>query len=103
MTTVDERQEIDIERLYRLCKALASPVRIEIVRFVSQHPRCIANEILLHLPDEIARAQSTLSQHLKILCAAGVLEAEPDGAATCYRLHQEQLEWLREQLGALVV
>ncbi len=50
MTTVDERQEIDIERLYRLCKALASPVRIEIVRFVSQHPRCIANEILLHLP-----------------------------------------------------
>ncbi|HWQ12224.1 MAG TPA: metalloregulator ArsR/SmtB family transcription factor [Roseiflexaceae bacterium] len=99
MTTVDHR--LDTDRIYQLCKALANPVRLEIVRFVQQHPRCIGNEILLHLPDETARAQSTLSQHLKILCAAGLLEAEPDGSATCYVLNQEQLDWLREQLAAM--
>jgi ArsR family transcriptional regulator len=94
---------VDTDRLSQLCKALASPVRLEIVRFVRQHPRCIGNEILHHLPEETARAQSTLSQHLKILCAAGVLEAEPDGPATCYVVSQEQLDWLRQQLEALMV
>lgn len=99
MTTVHQRQ--NTERLSQLCKALANPVRIEIVRFVQQHPRCIGNQILLHLPNESARAQSTLSQHLKILCAAGVLEGEPDGTATCYQLNQEELDWLRDQLATI--
>ena len=99
MATVDHRQ--DTERLYQICKALANPVRLEIVRFVQRHPRCIGNEILLHLPESTARAQSTLSQHLKILCAAGVLEAEPDGPATCYMLNQCQIDWLRQQLATM--
>ncbi|MEN9937966.1 MAG: hypothetical protein RLZZ387_4545 [Chloroflexota bacterium] len=99
MSTGDAQQ--DTERLYQLCKALASPVRLEIVRFVQRHPRCIGNQILLHLPAETSRAQSTLSQHLKILCAAGVLEAEPDGPATCYVLNHEQLDWMRQQLAAM--
>jgi DNA-binding transcriptional ArsR family regulator len=94
---------LDTDRLSQLCKALASPVRLEIIRFVQRNPRCIGNEILLHLPEDITRAQSTLSQHLKVLCAAGVLEAEPDGAATCYVINQERLDWLRRQVGALMV
>jgi DNA-binding transcriptional ArsR family regulator len=95
------RCEQDDERLYHMLKALANPVRLQIVRFVQQRPRCIGNDILLHLPDDVARAQSTLSQHLKILCAAGLIEAECDGPATCYALNQECLVWLREQLNDL--
>lgn len=95
------RREHDDDRLYRLLKALGNPVRLQIVRFVRQRPRCIGNEILLHLPDDVARAQSTLSQHLKILRDAGLLEAECDGPATCYALNQESLSWLREQLADL--
>jgi DNA-binding transcriptional ArsR family regulator len=68
------------------------------VRYVQAHPRCIGNQIQLQLPEDVARAQSTLSQHLKILRDAGVIEAECDGAATCYRLNQSNLDWLREQL-----
>jgi DNA-binding transcriptional ArsR family regulator len=68
---------------------------------VKCHPRCIGNQIQLQLPDDVARAQSTLSQHLKILRDAGVIEAECDGAAICYRLNQRSLDWLREQLGDL--
>src|SRR3954452_13487778 len=92
------RSEQDDERLYLMLKALGNPVRLQIVRFVRQHPRCIGNEILLQLPDDVARAQSTLSQHLKILRDAGVIEAERDGAAICYMLNQHSLDWLREQL-----
>jgi DNA-binding transcriptional ArsR family regulator len=91
----------DDERLYHMLKALGNPVRLEIMRFVLRRPRCIGNEILLHLPDGMARAQSTLSQHLKILCSAGLLEAECDGPATCYAVNQECMGWLREQLADL--
>lgn len=95
------RQEQDDERLYWMFKALGNPVRLQIVRFVQRNPRCIGNDILLHLPDAVSRAQSTLSQHLKILRDAGLIEAECDGTATCYVVNQEQLGWLRDQLADL--
>lgn len=93
------RRERDDERLYLILKALGNPVRLQIVRFVQHHPRCIGNQIQLQLPDDVARAQSTLSQHLKILRDAGLITAQCDGAATCYVLNEESLNWLREQLG----
>jgi DNA-binding transcriptional ArsR family regulator len=96
MATV--RREHNDQRLYLILKALGNPVRLQIVRYVQEHPRCIGNQILLQLPDDVARAQSTLSQHLKILRDAGLIEAECDGAATCYMLNQHSLGWLHEQL-----
>ncbi len=92
------RRERDDQRLYLILKALGNPVRLQIVRYVQAHPRCIGNQIQLQLPDTAARAQSTLSQHLKILRAAGLIEAQCDGAATSYELNQACFEWLREQL-----
>ena len=59
------------------------------------------NQIQLQMPDDVARAQSTLSQHIKILRDAGVIEAECDGAAICYMLNRRSLDWLREQLHPL--
>lgn len=84
-----------------VCKALGNPVRIQILRYVLQHPNCIGNEILLHMPDNGPHAQSTISQHLRVLRDVGLLEAYTDGAAVCYRVSMERLGWLREQLGAL--
>ena len=68
------------------------------MRFVQQHPWCIANQIQLQLPEDVARAQSTLSQHLKILRAAGVIKAKCDGTAMSYVIDEESLDWLRSQL-----
>lgn len=96
------RRNHDDQRLYCMLKALGNPVRLQIVRFVRQHPRCIGNEILLQLPDDVARAQSTLSQHLKILRTSGLLDAECEGPATCYALNRESLDWLRDQMGDLL-
>jgi ArsR family transcriptional regulator, arsenate/arsenite/antimonite-responsive transcriptional repressor len=95
------RLPVDDELFWRMCKALGNPVRMQIVRFVRHHPRCIANEILLHLPDECPHAQSTLSQHMRVLREAGLIEAEPDGPAVCYQLSPKALSWLREQLSDL--
>ena len=89
------------EKLWRVLKALGNSVRLQIVRFVQQHPRCICNDILLHLPNDVARAQSTLSQHLEILRDAGLIAAKNDGSATCYHVNDEQLAWLHEKLSGL--
>jgi DNA-binding transcriptional ArsR family regulator len=86
------------QRLYLILKALGNPVRLQIVRFVQKHPRCIGNQIQLQLPQDVARAQSTLSQHLKILRDAGLIKARCDGTATCYVVDDESLKWLRDQL-----
>lgn len=87
-------------RISTVCKALGNPLRLQIVRYIQQHPGCIGNQILLNLPGA-NRAQSTLSQHLKILRDAGVIDAEPDGPATTYSLSPLGVAWLCEQLGAL--
>lgn len=96
------RCEQDDCRLYQICKALGNPVRLQIVRFVQSHPHCIGNQIQLQLPDNVARAQSTLSQHLKILRDAGLIRANCDGSATSYVVDEESLAWVAEQLSFIV-
>ncbi len=99
MTMAFRKQEND--RLYQICRALANPVRIQIVRFVRANPGCHGSDILGQLPADVARAQSTLSQHLKVLCDARVLEAQANGAAVKYWLNVDAFDWLREQLDEL--
>jgi predicted transcriptional regulator len=84
-----------------ICKALGSPVRVQILRYVLDHPGCIGNEILLHMPDDGPHAQSTISQHLRVLREAGLLAGRDDGAAVCYWVCAERLAWLREHLANL--
>lgn len=92
------RREQDDKRLHQVLKALGNPVRLQIVRFVQQNPRCIGNQIQLHMPNNAVRAQSTLSQHLKILRDAGLITAWCDGTAMCYVVNEDSFSWLREQL-----
>jgi ArsR family transcriptional regulator len=99
MKTADPEQSD--HRLALICKALGSPVRVQILRYVLDHPGCIGNEILLHMPDDGPHAQSTISQHLRVLREVGLLEARDDGAAVCYWVCGERLAWLRGRLGDL--
>lgn len=98
---MDAIDAADDDRFSVMCRALAHPVRVAIVQYVWRHPRCIGNQIQLHLPPGMARAQSTLSQHLKVLCMSGLLVAEVEGPATCYMLNQAQFDWLCRRIGAL--
>lgn len=75
------------EQLSMYCKALAHPARLQIIEFLAQVDTCFCGDIVKQLP----LAQSTVSQHLKILKEAGIVQGEIDGPRTCYWLVPERL------------
>ena len=83
------------QRLARMLKALGNPQRFQIVEFLAANNMCITNDIVRHTP----LAQSTVSQHLKVLREAGLIRGEIEGPATCYCLDPEGFNWLKEQIG----
>mgnify|MGYP006160863253 CR=1 FL=1 len=70
-----------------LAKALAHPARIRILRLLQATPGCIGGEIV----GAVGLAQSTVSEHLRILKAAGVITGEIDGPRVCYALNPAAL------------
>ena len=83
------------QRLAKMLKALGNPVRFQIVEFLAENQMCITNDIVKNTP----LAQSTVSQHLKVLREAGLIRGEIEGPATCYCLDPEGFRWLKEQIG----
>jgi ArsR family transcriptional regulator len=75
-------------QLARLASALGHPARVAIVRFLQRKGECICGEIVEVLP----LAQSTVSQHLKVLKEAGWIMGETQGPRTCYCLNPDALE-----------
>jgi len=71
--------------LARLAKAVGHPVRAAILRFLLRHGECMCGALVARLP----LAQSTVSQHLKILKQAGFLLGEVDGPRVCYGANPE--------------
>ena len=69
-----------------LLRALAAPVRIAIVLQLRESQRCVHE-----LVDELGVPQPLVSQHLKILKAAGVVSGERSGREVLYRLADHHL------------
>jgi len=86
----------DEQRLACMLKALGNPVRFQIVQILAEKQACITGEIV----EFTTLAQSTVSQHLKVLCEAGLISGEIEGPTTCYCLNPAGLKWLKEQIGA---
>jgi len=80
-----------------LAKALGHPVRVAILRHVLRHGGCICGDLVDLLP----LAQSTVSQHLKVLKDAGLLNGEIDGPRVCYGANRDRVRRLQELLGDL--
>jgi ArsR family transcriptional regulator len=85
----------DEARLAQMLKALGNPLRFRIMQYLSEHQMCITGDIV----DFTDMAQSTVSQHLKVLREAGLIHGEVEGPATCYCLDAEGILWLKEQVG----
>lgn len=83
------------KRLAKMLKALGNPVRFQIVEFLARKKGCITADIVHTTP----LAQSTVSQHLKVLREAGLIRGDIEGPATCYCLDAENIRWLKEQIG----
>ncbi|WP_425415325.1 ArsR/SmtB family transcription factor [Pseudonocardia acaciae] len=69
-----------------LLRALAAPVRIAIVLQLRESERCVHE-----LVDALEVTQPLISQHLRVLKAAGVVEGERHGREVVYRLVDEHL------------
>ena len=85
------------EELAQLAWAVAHPARVRIVRLLINREACVCGEIVAELP----LAQSTVSQHLKILKESGMIQGEIDGPKVCYCINSEKLDALKELIAAL--
>ncbi|ORC34142.1 transcriptional regulator [Marispirochaeta aestuarii] len=81
-----------------IAKALSHPARIRILTLLAECNRCITGELVRDLP----LAQATVSQHLKVLKDAGLIQGEIDGPATCYCLETETITKTRRAFGELL-
>lgn len=77
--TINEFPKKDV-RISSLFKALSHPGRVAILRALAKKQSCICGELVEELP----MAQSTVSQHLKVLKEAGLIKGEIDGPRSCY-------------------
>jgi DNA-binding transcriptional ArsR family regulator len=68
------------QQLAAIAKALGHPARVAILQLLVQRRACVCGELVLELPI----SQSTVSQHLKELKAAGLVQGEVDGPRVCY-------------------
>lgn len=76
-------------------KALAHPARIAIVEFLLKTDSCICGDIVNELP----LSQPTVSQHLKELKNAGIIQGSVEGTAICYCLNPETIQRIYERIG----
>ena len=80
------------EELALMTKALGHPARVQILRLLARRQSCICGEIVDQIED---LAQSTVSQHLKILKEAGLIKGEIEGTAVCYCIEPRGLRRLK--------
>ena len=83
--------------LATLAKALGHPARVQIVRFLLSRDSCMCGDIVEHLP----LAQSTVSQHLKMLKESGLIRGTIDGPRVCYCVEPKVLERFKQLVSGL--
>jgi len=77
-------------RVANFAKALAHPARLAILNRLAKENSCVCGVIA----DAIPLAQSTVSQHLKALKEAGLIQGEIDGPKSCYCINRKAFEEL---------
>lgn len=95
--TMGEQPSAEDEQLAAFAKALGHPVRVQILRYLSSHDACMYGDLAGQLP----LAQSTVSQHLKVLREAGLVQAELQGPKVCYSAEPAALARLKALIDEL--
>jgi ArsR family transcriptional regulator len=91
-TKLESFSDLEV-RLAAIAKALSHPARIKILKILTARNACICGDIVDLLP----LAQSTVSQHLKELKKAGLIEGDIHGPRTCYCLNPRILGMARDE------
>jgi ArsR family transcriptional regulator len=87
----------DDDTLAAMAKAIAHPARIAILRLLAHRETCATGDVVAELP----LAQSTVSEHLRILREAGLVQGEIEGPRTRYCVNATGLAALRAGIAEL--
>lgn len=79
-----------------MLKAMAHPARIAILQQLIKANACICGDLV----SELGLAQATISQHLKELKTAGIIQGTIEGASVCYCIDPKLWKELHEQMDA---
>lgn len=90
-------QTKDEARTVAMLRAIAHPARFRIVKLLAARQACVCGDLV----DELPLAQSTVSEHLKVLKDAGIVRGTIEGPNTCYCLEPKAIEWLKREFGTL--
>ena len=96
-TVADSVEVPDDDRLAAMAKAIAHPARLAILRLLAHRETCVTGDVVAELP----LAQSTVSEHLRILREAGLVQGEIEGPRTRYCIDADGLAALRAGVAAL--
>jgi len=89
--------QLDTDRLATMLRALGHPVRIEMIRMMADAGDANCMDLTRH----VSLAQSTVSEHLRVLKEAGLIEQCGPGPRSGYCLSRAALVWLKQSVVAL--
>ncbi len=85
-------------QLSTLLKAMAHPARIAILQRILISKTCVCGDLV----EELGLAQATISQHLKELKNAGIIQGTIEGVSVCYCINPKTWELLQSQIGTFL-
>jgi predicted transcriptional regulator len=85
-------------QLAQLLKAMAHPARIAILQRILMSNTCICGDLV----EELGLAQATISQHLKELKNAGIIQGTIEGVSVCYCINPETWKLMNNQISAFL-
>ena len=88
----------DRKLLINISKALGNEARLEIYTYLLKINACYTGQLVDHLP----LAQSTISQHLKVLQEAGVVIGTIEGKSTHFCINHENMKIYHQLLGQII-
>jgi ArsR family transcriptional regulator len=90
-------ERLDDDRVAAMAKALGHPLRMRIVRLLLERQACVTGDLVAELPV----AQSTVSEHLRILRSAGIVQGEIEGPRTSYCVNRGGLDAFKASIAGL--
>lgn len=85
-------------KIATLLKAMAHPARVAIIEYLMKANKCICGDIVNELP----LAQPTISQHLKELKQAGLIQGSIEGNTICYCIDEKTIEEIHSYFNDLI-
>jgi ArsR family transcriptional regulator len=89
--------EVNADEIAMLCKALAHPARVQLLKYLATYGACFFGSLAEVLP----LAPSTISQHVTILKQAGLILGASDEQRVCYCVNPERIAQLKALVAGL--